>query len=127
MAIKTGVPFADSSCNPIMGCTGCELYPDHCYAAKLCTRYAGQKGWPKSFNEPEHFPGRIEKALKWSDLTGKPRADKPWLNNYPRIIFVNDMSDGFCPDVNPNEWLLPHLPAIAESPLEGQIWSQLPT
>jgi len=116
MSIKTKIEWCDSSVNPIMGCTGCTLREKHCYAAVLCTRYAGCKGWPKSFDEPEFFPGRLEKAIRWSDLSGTERPDKPWLNGRPRIIFVNDLSDGFCPDVDAWGWLLPRIDAMAESP-----------
>lgn len=121
MGIKCGVAYVDSSTNPIMGCSGCELYsPDtsknHCYAATLINRYAGCKGWPDKFTEPKLFPERLEKALGWPDLTGAKRPSKPWLDGMPRIIFVNDMSDGFCPDVDPKEWLAPHLRGMARSP-----------
>ncbi len=124
MGKSCGISYVDSSCNPVMGCYGCELYnsdpnKNHCYAAALINRYAGRKGWPKRFNEPELFPGRLEKALSWSDLTGTTRPDKPWLDGQPRIIFINDLADGFCPDVDPVEWLAPHLEAMAESP---HIW-----
>lgn len=124
MGIKTKIEFADSTINPVMGCTGCELYhsdpkQNHCYAARLVNRHAGQKGWPKAFNRPEYFLERMEKALQWPDLTGKRREDEPWLNGYPRIIFVNDLSDGFCPDVDPKVWLEPFMKRMRESP---HIW-----
>ena len=124
MGKDTKIEYADSTVNPVMGCTGCELYhPDpsknHCYAATLINRYAGLKGWPKSFNEPEYFPRRIEKAIQWPDLTNTQRKTKSWLNDYPRIIFVNDLSDGFCPDVDPMIWLYPAMKKMAESP---HIW-----
>ena len=119
MGIKTKIEWCDSTINPIMGCTGCALQEDHCYAAALCARYAGRKGWPKSFDEPEFFPGRLEKAVKWPDLTGKNRPDKPWFNGLPRHIFVNDMSDGFCPDADPWEWLYQFIPMMHLSP---HIW-----
>lgn len=106
MGIKTKIEWCDSTINPIMGCSGCALRKDHCYAATLCTRHAGRKGWPRSFDHPEFFPGRLEKAIRWKDLTGTKRPDKPWLDGHPRIIFVNDLSDGFCPDVDPEQWLL---------------------
>lgn len=32
-------------------------------------------------------------AAAWSDLRGSLRADKPWLNGLPRLIFLSDMSD----------------------------------
>ena len=119
MGVKTRIEWCDSTINPIMGCTGCALRKNHCYAATLCTRYAGRKGWPKSFDRPEFFPGRLEKAIKWNDLTGKDRPGKSWLNGLPRRIFVNDLSDGFCPDVDAYGWLLPHLDAMEDAP---HIW-----
>ncbi len=124
MGIKTAIEYCDSSINPIMGCSGCSLYhPDsarnHCYAATLIRRYAGRKGWPDKFTEPKHFPERLQKAIGWPDLTGAKRLDKPWLDGMPRVIFVNDLSDGFCPDANPQEWLAPHLEAMGKSP---HIW-----
>ena len=120
MGIKTKIEWCDSTINPIMGCSGCELRKAHCYAAMLCARYSGRKGWPKSFDEPEFFPRRIAQALGWPDLTGKTRPDKPWLDGHPRIIFVNDMGDGFCPDVDPDTWLPPQsLGSMAASP---HIW-----
>jgi protein gp37 len=35
----------------------------------------------------------MAEAARWSDLTGKARKDKPWLDGLPRLIFVSDMSD----------------------------------
>jgi protein gp37 len=35
----------------------------------------------------------MAKAARWPDLTGTERADKPWLNRLPRVIFVSDMGD----------------------------------
>ena len=119
MGVKTKISYCDSSTNPIMGCTGCVLRKSHCYAAVLCTRYAGRKGWPKSFDQPEFFLGRLEKAIKWPDLSGTERPDEPWLNGLPRVIFVNDLSDGFCPDVDPWDWLALSIPAMHLSP---HIW-----
>lgn len=119
LGIKTKIEWCDSTINPIMGCTGCALRKDHCYAATLCGRYAGCKGWPKSFDHPEFFPGRLEKAIRWKDLTGTKRPNKPWLDGYPRVVFVNDLSDGFCPGVDPGEWLSPLLDQMEVSP---HIW-----
>lgn len=125
MGIKTKISYSDSTVNPIMGCSGCELYnpvqsKNHCYAATFCNRWAGtNKGFPADFNSPQHFPGRLEKAIRWSDLTGTDRPNKPWLNGYPRIIFVNDLSDGFCDDVDPSGWLGPCLHKMSQSP---HIW-----
>ena len=34
----------------------------------------------------------MEEATRWADLNGTKRPDKPWLDDYPRLIFVSDMS-----------------------------------
>ena len=122
MGINTPIEYCDSSINPVMGCNGCELYnknrPDEentCYAAELTRRYAGLKGWPKSFDEPTFFPGRIEQACRWPDLTGKDRPDKPWLNGAPRVIFLNDLSDSFTEDLD-LEWSKPYIEMMKQSP-----------
>lgn len=121
MGLTTKIEYADSSINPIMGCKGCELWaPDkgikHCYAGKMIEHYAGRKGWPKSFGEPQFFPGRIETALSWKDLTGTRRKDKPWLNGMPRVIFVGDMGDVFGTST---DWLVDYLDVMSQSP---HIW-----
>jgi len=122
MGIETKIEYCDSTANPVMGCSGCELYHreperNHCYAARLTRRYAGRPGWPGHFGEPMAFPERLEKALRWPDLRGTRRAGKPWLDGKPRVIFVNDLGDGFCPGAPPVEvWLYPYLDAMAESP-----------
>ncbi|MFY9190405.1 MAG: DUF5131 family protein [Lawsonella sp.] len=124
MSIHTKIPYCDSTVNPVVGCRGCELHsaasPEKstCYAAALTGRWVGKPGWPTSFDSPKHFPDRITRAVRWADMTGAERPDKPWLNGYPRIIFVNDLSDGFN-SIDPEIWLTPHLQAMADSP---HIW-----
>lgn len=127
MGRQTKIEYCDSTVNPVIGCTGCRLYhPDpaknHCYAASLCKRWGSKPGWPDDFTEPIYVPERLNKALAWPDLTGQERPDKPWLNGYPRLIFVNDLGDGFCPDVDPEAWLKPYIERMAESP---HIWLML--
>ncbi len=95
-----------------MGCSGCEL--PQCYARGLVGRYAGLPGWPASFDRPELFTDRIAKALKWPDLTGKDRPEKPWLNGRPRHIFWCDLGEPFDPQL-PVDWLAPYLPMLADS------------
>lgn len=121
MGIKTDIAWCDSTVNPIVGCDGCELHragcaESHCYAASLVGRYRGLPGWPASFDRPQYFAGRLEKAIRWPDLTGKERPDKPWLNGYPRLIFVCDLSDPFTETMDPESWLTPALPVLADSP-----------
>ncbi len=121
MGIRTEIPYCDSTVNELVGCDGCCLHQkgkpeSHCYAAGLVRRYAGLPGWPPSFDTPTLIPGRLAQAIKWPDLTGKDRPEKPWLNGYPRIIFVSDLSDPFTESVDPDSWLTPALPAMADSP-----------
>ena len=72
-------------------------------------------GWPASFERPQLFLDRIERALKWPDLTGKERPDKPWLNGKQRHIFWCDLSDPWTESL-PVDWLAPYLPILADSP-----------
>lgn len=121
MGMKTVIEWCDSSVNEMMGCDGCELWNSKvktCYSGVMTERYAGRKGWPASFDKPEIFPGRIEKACRWSDLTGTVRPDKPWLDGMPRMIFLNDMGDTFTESL-PIDWLMPLIPMMARSP---HIW-----
>lgn len=116
MAKTTGIQWADSTLNLMAGCNGCELWTTKvrkCYAGKLITQYAGKKGWPVAFNRPTTFPERIKELTRWSDLTGKERPDKPWLNGYPRIVFLNDLGDTFTEDLS-EDWLLPIIPILED-------------
>jgi protein gp37 len=97
MSIKTKIQWCDSTVNPTMGCDGCEIWGPQrktCYAGTLHGRFGGHtKGYAPTFEQVTAFPGRMAKAAHFSDLTGKPRPDKPWLDGLPRTIFVSDMSD----------------------------------
>ena len=97
MTQKTAIQWCDSTENPTMGCDGCELWNEHrrtCYAGVLHRRFgANSSGYAPMFEQVTLFPGRMHRASRWSDLSGKDRADKPWLNGMPRLIFVSDMSD----------------------------------
>lgn len=120
MSVNTSIEWCDSTLNLAMGCDGCELWNRkagvaHCYAGTLTDRYGGRAGWPNTFEEPKLFIDRLDKALKWSDLTGKDRPDKTWLNGRPRMIFLDDMGDTFTESL-PIDWLAPLLPRMAESP-----------
>lgn len=118
MSVKTDIQWADSTVNGQMGCDGCELWTPKvraCYAGTLTGRYAGQKGWPKAFDKPDIFPGRIQQACSWTDLAGQERPDKPWLGRLPRMIFLDDMGDTFTESLD-RDWLLPDIPRMASSP-----------
>jgi len=97
MSKTTKIQWCDSTVNPTMGCDGCELWDQNrksCYAGSLHRRFGGAtKGYAPTFEEVTLFPGRMAEAARWSDLRGKARPDKPWLDGLPRLVFVSDMSD----------------------------------
>ncbi len=134
MGIKSKIGYIDSSTNPFRGCEGCELWNPKigiktCYAGRMIGRFAGTShAWPEEFAKPIFVPGQLEKTYNWADLTGGNRDDKPWLNGYPRVIFVNDMSDSFMKNIRrPNgttmvkeslsvDWLTDYMPDLTNSP-----------
>ena len=87
-----------------MGCDGCELWDasvKNCYAGVLHgTRGKSNSGFAPTFEQVTAFPGRMSKASRWSDLRGTTRPDKPWLDGYPRLIFVSDMGDSLSRNVS---------------------------
>lgn len=101
MAKDTYIEWCDSTLNLMMGCDGCELWNPKagvkkCYAGVITQRYGGaSKGYPPSFDQPRVFQERLREVLKWTDLTGTARVQKPWLDGLPRTIFLNDMGDTF--------------------------------
>jgi protein gp37 len=104
MSIKTKIQWCDSTVNPTMGCDGCEIWGSQrktCYAGTLHVRFGGvTPGYAAKFEEVTAFPGRTAEAARWPDLAGKARADKPWLNGMPRLIFVSDMSDSLSKSIS---------------------------
>lgn len=99
MATGTKIQWADDTVNPTMGCDGCELWSDRtgvhrCYAGLLHRRHGGSNpGYAPAFEQVTLFPGRMEKAARQGELTGRQRRGKPWLDGCPRLLFVSDMSD----------------------------------
>lgn len=122
MGITTNIEWADSTLNMQMGCDGCELWNPaagvkDCYAGIQTNIYAGpkSKGYPEAFDKPKLFTYRLDEAEKWKDLRGTKRPDKPWLDGFPRLIFLNDMGDTFTESL-PIDWLAPFLPRMAAMP-----------
>lgn len=115
MGITTKIDWCDSTLNLMMGCDGCELSGGHCYAESHVGRYAGRKGYPAAFRKPELFFERLEPALRWPDLTGTRRPDKPWLDGLPRLVFLNDLGDTFTESL-PVDWLWDAVDRMAQSP-----------
>lgn len=98
MSKYTQIQWCDSTCNPTMGCDGCELWNKHkriCYAGNSTERYKGKSpGYPARFEDVTQYPGRMAKAAAWKPITPAERAEKPWIPaELPRLIFISDMSD----------------------------------
>lgn len=97
MSKSTKIQWCDSTCNPTMGCDGCELWTlnrKSCYAGIMHVRFGGvTKGYATTFEQVTEFPDRMAEAATWSDLAGRQRPVKPWLDGLPRLVFISDMSD----------------------------------
>jgi Bacteriophage protein gp37 len=120
MGQSTEISWCDSTINPTVGCDGCELHragqpESHCYAASLVARYCGSAAWPETFDQPKVFADRFLQALKWRDLSGQARPEKPWLDGMPRLVFCCDLGDPFSESL-PTDWLTPWLQRLAASP-----------
>lgn len=102
MGATTEIQWCDSTVNPTSGCDGCELWNStrtSCYAGAIHGRFSPSAAYPGPFELIELHPGRMRAAAAWSDLRGKPRRRKPWLDGVPRMIFISDMSDALSADV----------------------------
>jgi len=108
MAENTPIQWVDSTVNPTMGCAGCELWNskrESCYAGLEHGRKGGvNTGFSPRFETITFYSGRMATAASRPDLRGLRRPDKPWLDGWPRLIFVSDMSDALSPKV-PFEFL----------------------
>jgi protein gp37 len=97
VSIKTKIQWCDSTVNPTMGCDGCEIWGAQrktCYAGTLHARFGGvTPGYSSRLEKLTLFPGRVAEACGWSELAGRRRPEKPWLDGMPLLIFVSDMSD----------------------------------
>lgn len=102
MGRKTFIQWCDDTVNATSGCDGCELKikgrAGSCYAVPIHTgrlASAFPDLYSPDFHEVRLIPGRMRKAAEASDLTGKSRPGKPWLDGRPRIIFIGDLGDLF--------------------------------
>jgi protein gp37 len=126
VAENTGIQWCDGTCNPVMGCEGCELWDSNrasCYSGVLhYTRGATNPGFAHPFEVPKLFPGRMQRAARWRDLAGVPRHDKPWLDGWQRLTFVSDMGDALSSVVT-FEYLKTEVIDVAGSSLgQRHIW-----
>jgi protein gp37 len=81
MSSKTKIEWAESTWNPVSGCTKVSRGCDNCYAERMAKRLQamGTRGYENGFEVTLH-PHSLEKPLKMKK---------------PQVIFVNSMSDIF--------------------------------
>lgn len=99
----TKIEWADSSINPIVGCTKCSPGCDHCYAEQMAWRQAHN---PKTRKETREAYRKVVDDGRWNGRTvWRPQElEKVAKWNRPRRIFVCSMSDPFHETV-PWEWI----------------------
>lgn len=109
MANNTEISWADSTWNPLAGCTWVSSGCDHCYAAVMARRL---EFMAQADIEAGRDPGRKRKYIGITNknsagrimFNGKVNLDPAALNEpftwkKPRRVFVNSMSDLFHKDV----------------------------
>jgi len=96
----TAIQWADDTVNPTSGCDGCELWAPGrggpCYAGNFHEARLARSLpdlYAPNFTEVRTIPGRLAKAARCMDLTGRDRPDKPWLSGLRRKIFLGDLGD----------------------------------
>lgn len=82
---RTKIRWAESTWNPMTGCSKVSPGCEHCYAEAIATRFGA--AFPNGF-EPTFKPGKLGDPARW-------RA--------PRRVFVNSMSDLHHPDFGRTE------------------------
>jgi protein gp37 len=102
MGLQTPIEWADDTVNPTSGCDGCELWTPGvggpCYAGNFHERRLARSLpllYAPNFDEVRMISGRMARAVRCRDLTGRDRPGKPWLNGLRRKIFVGDLADIF--------------------------------
>lgn len=116
---NTGIQWADDTVNPTSGCDGCELWiPGRggpCYAGNFHENRLAKSLphlYDPVFTNVREIPGRMAKAVRCQDLSGRDRTDKPWLNGLRRKMFVGDLGDIFSAGIS-NEFLKTEIIDIA--------------
>jgi protein gp37 len=102
MSKGTLIQWCDDTVNPTSGCDGCELWVPGkggpCYAGNLHQNRLSKTLpllYDPVFTNVRAIPGRMAKAVRCMDLTGVPRATKPWLSGKARKLFIGDLGDVF--------------------------------
>lgn len=96
---KTGIEWAEMTCNAIVGCSRVSEGCDNCYAAKTTCRMACNPAFPE-------YAGLVTDEGGWSgEVLCKPQRLVDLIETkQPQIVFLNSMSDVFHPRV-PNEFI----------------------
>ncbi len=76
-----------------------------CYAGRQhLTRGPVNRGYAPKFEQVTAYRGRVMEMAQKPTLTGYCRPNKPWLNDFPRMIFISDMADALSKGIT-NEFL----------------------
>lgn len=101
MSDKTAIEWADSTWNPVTGCTKVSPGCDNCYAETFSERFRGTPGhYFENGFDIQLRPDKLDQPLRWKK---------------PRRIFVNSMSDLFHKDV-PDEYIAKVFAVMALAP-----------
>jgi protein gp37 len=102
MAEKSGVPYVDSSFNPVWGCTPCSMSCERCYAAKMARIRFRMDCFGKGKKRKTFGEVHWREPLKWDIKAG--------LKHVTPTVLCGDMCDIFDPewpdDIRPKLWEL---------------------
>ena len=70
-----------------------------CYAGLLGAMRPGRPGYADRFEIPKLFAGRMAMASRWAPVSQREVEAKPWLQGFPRMIFISDMGDALSSSV----------------------------
>lgn len=87
--MKTHISWTNTTWNPTTGCTKVSAGCDNCYAEEITNRFLGG-----DFETVRTHPSRISQVAQFKPMLG----DDGFL--YPRLVFVNSMSDIFHEDIS---------------------------
>lgn len=120
----TAISYADSTCSPMRGCSGCELWQPR-RGVRIC--YAHRISREPGFESPSWIGKRLDEAIRWSDLTGKERTGRPWLGKMPRLILISAMGDLMDWERDAPHPLVEHLEAMGSSPHQWLLLTKRPS
>jgi protein gp37 len=98
MGSKTGISWANSTWNPVVGCTPISIGCENCYARRMVKRFPSMTGIRRFDDE---CGDREYQGIGWDNRAHSIRTklDQPFRWKKPRNIFVVSMGDLFHKDV----------------------------